>query len=167
MSQKPYSLIYQLLLGKEIIMENLCVCFRKVLDGEAVLFAGAGFSYQDRKRKRKGTVPSAIALKKNYVRKFGDRFKPYNLETISQYYINKKSPEELISKLKQIFNIRNVADHPQNNNKSSLEKDLFPINYDQVIERASESLGNDNRIEPIILSDKYIDNKKDFIYVYI
>ena len=42
-------------------MENLKYALEKVLDGEAVLFAGAGFSYGA--ENEKGTVPSAIALK--------------------------------------------------------------------------------------------------------
>ena len=145
-------------------MEKLKYALEKVLDGEAVLFAGAGFS--NGAENEKGTVPSAIALKNELCTEIGIDSNTYNLETISQYYINKKSPEELISKLKQIFNIRNVADHHRIITNLPWKR-IYTTNYDQVIERASESLGNDNRIEPIILSDKYIDNKKDHICIHI
>ena len=72
----------------------------KILDGQAVLFAGAGFSYGA--QNIEGEVPSAKKLKEKLLLDMGfNQATEHSLESISNFYKSKKSPEELIDKLKE------------------------------------------------------------------
>lgn len=107
----------------------------KVLEGQAVLFAGAGFSYGA--KNKNGEVPSATRLKKALLKDMGmSEDLEYGLEMIADFYKKKKSATELVNKLREQYNILSVAEHHKK--IMGLQwKRAYTTNYDQVIERAS------------------------------
>lgn len=135
----------------------------KVLDGQAVLFAGAGFSYGA--QNVKGEVPSANKLKVNLLLDMGmSKDTEYHLEIISDFYKKKKSASELVDKLREQFNILSVAEHHRE--IMGLQwKRVYTTNYDQVIERASQESGYSR--DAIILSDDFEASGKNTICVHL
>lgn len=123
----------------------------KILDGQAVLFAGAGFSYGA--KNKQGEVPSAKTLKKDLLLDMGmDEKSEYPLEIISDFYKSKKSANELVDKLREQYNILSVADHHRV--IMGLQwKRVYTTNYDQVVERASLESGYSR--DAMILSDDF------------
>lgn len=112
----------------------------KILDGQAVLFAGAGFSYGA--KNGQGNVPSADMLKKSLLLDMGmDENSEHGLETIADFYKKKKTARGLVAKLKEQYNILQIAEH----HKKIMDlpwKRIYTTNYDQVVEMASQ--GNIN-----------------------
>lgn len=137
----------------------------KILDGHAVLFAGAGFSYGA--KNTKGDVPSAKKLKKDLLKDMGmDENTDMGLEIIADYYKEKKSGSDLVDKLREQYNILSVADH----HKKIMDlqwKRVYTTNYDQVIERASKESSRAYSREAIILSDDFESCSKTSICVHI
>lgn len=135
----------------------------KILEGQAVLFAGSGFSYGA--TNIQGKVPSAKRLKEILLEDLGmDKDADYSLETVGDYYKGKKSPAELIDKLREQFNIQDIAEH-HNIIMGMQWKRVYTTNYDQVIERASQKGGIIR--DPIILSDDFEASGKKSICVHI
>lgn len=137
----------------------------KVLDGQAVLFAGAGFSYGA--KNGKGEVPSASKLKDNLLQDMGmNGDSEYNLEIIADFYKKKKSSNELVDKLREEFNIIKVAEHHKK--IMTLQwKRVYTTNYDQVIERASKESESGYSRDAIILSDDFEASGKSTICVHL
>lgn len=135
----------------------------KILDGQAVLFAGAGFSYGA--KNKQGEVPSAKTLKKDLLLDMGmDEKSEYPLEIISDFYKSKKSANELVDKLREQYNILSVADHHRV--IMGLQwKRVYTTNYDQVVERASLESGYSR--DAMILSDDFEACSKNTICVHI
>lgn len=137
----------------------------KVLEGQAVLFAGAGFSYGA--MNKKGEVPSATRLKKELLKDMGmSEDLEYGLEMIADFYKKKKSATDLVNKLREQYNILSVAEHHKK--IMGLQwKRAYTTNYDQVIERASiESDGGYSR-DAIILSDDFETSNKNLIAIHL
>lgn len=136
-----------------------------ILEGHAVLFAGAGFSYGA--KNVKSDVPSANKLKKEMLKDMGmSEDTDYGLEIIADFYKKKKSGKELIDKLREQFNILGVAEH----HKKIMNlpwKRVYTTNYDQVIEIASRECNNSYCREAIILSDDFEFSTKNSICVHI
>lgn len=69
----------------------------KVLDGHAVLFAGAGFSYGAKNKNKE--VPTAKKLKTDLLEDMGmDKSLEYGLEIVANVYKKKKSATDLVAK---------------------------------------------------------------------
>ena len=137
----------------------------KILDGQAVLFAGAGFSYGA--KNKKGFVKTAEEFKKDLLRDLGmDENSDYPLDVISQYYISNKSSEDLIEKLKENYDIKNVADYHKAIMNNSWKR-VYTTNYDQVIEMASKDDINSCEREAVTLSDDFESKSKNSICVHI
>lgn len=135
----------------------------KILDGQAVLFAGSGFSYGA--TNNEGKVPSAQRLKEILLEDLGmDKKADYSLEAVGDYYKRKKSPNELIDKLREQFNIQDIAEH-HNIIMGMQWKRVYTTNYDQTIERASQKSGIIR--DPIILTDDFNASGKKSICVHI
>lgn len=115
----------------------------KILDGQAILFAGAGFSYGA--KNIQGQVPSADELKKELLLDMGmDKNSDHGLEVVANYYKNKKGANELIDKLKEQYDILKVAEY----HKKIMTlpwKRVYTTNYDQVIEMSSAECGTATR----------------------
>lgn len=137
----------------------------KILDGQAVLFAGAGFSYGA--KNVKGEVPCAKQLKKDLLSDMGmDDNSQYGLEIIADFYKKKKSAIELIDRLREQYNILSVAEH----HKVILNlqwKRVYTTNYDQVVEQASKVSANKYKRNAIILSDDFEATNKTSICIHI
>lgn len=137
----------------------------KILDGQAVLFAGAGFSYGA--KNGQGNVPSADMLKKSLLLDMGmDENSEHGLETIADFYKKKKTARGLVAKLKEQYNILQIAEH----HKKIMDlpwKRIYTTNYDQVVEMASQ--GNINGLvrDAVILSDDFEETNKTAICVHI
>lgn len=137
----------------------------KILDGQAVLFAGAGFSYGA--KNGQGNVPSADMLKKSLLLDMGmDENSEHGLETIADFYKKKKTARGLVAKLKEQYNILQIAEH----HKKIMDlpwKRIYTTNYDQVVEMASQ--GNINGLvrDAVILSDDFEETNKTAIFVHI
>lgn len=137
----------------------------KILDGQAVLFAGSGFSHGA--KNKFGSAPDANALKETLLIKAGlPKNSQYNLETISNYFQRKKSSEELISLLRQQYNIVSVAEHHKNIVKLPWKR-IYTTNYDQVIEIASRESDSANIITPITVSDPYDEHSKHAVCIHL
>lgn len=137
----------------------------KVLDGHAVLFAGAGFSYGAKNKNKK--VPTAKKLKSDLLEDMGmDKSLEYGLEIVANFYKKKKSATGLVAKLKEHYNILNVAEHHKK--IMSLQwKRVYTTNYDQVIEMASKENTNSYIRDAVILSDDFEATNKNSICVHI
>lgn len=136
-----------------------------VLDGQAVLFAGAGFSYGA--QNINGDVPSAKMLKKELLRSMGmNENVEYGLEMVADFYKKKKSATELVNKLREQYNILSVAEHHKK--IMGLQwKRVYTTNYDQVIEKASIESGAGYCRDAIILSDDFESSSKNLISVHL
>ncbi len=136
-----------------------------VLDGQAVLFAGAGFSYGA--KNINGDVPSAKMLKKELLRSMGmNENVEYGLEMVADFYKKKKSATELVNKLREQYNILSVAEHHKK--IMGLQwKRVYTTNYDQVIEKASIESGAGYCRDAIILSDDFESSSKNLISVHL
>ena len=127
---------------------DLKTAIRAALDGEAILFAGAGFSY---------------GAKNIYGSKFcfGDSLRDLiatdcgkttslSLSATAQYYTKIKSVDSLIQLLKDQFTVSEIA--PWHESILSINwKRIYTTNYDAVIEKAATK--NRKTITPIVLSD--------------
>ena len=135
----------------------------KILDGQAVLFAGAGFSYGA--QNIKGEVPSAKKIKEELLLDMGlDKKSEHSLETISNFYKNKKSSKELIDKLKEQYNVIKVLDY-HISLMNVRWKRIYTTNYDQVVEKASKKV--EYIRDAIILSDDFEQSDKNTICVHL
>ena len=137
----------------------------KILDGQAILFAGAGFSYGA--KNIQGQVPSADELKKKLLLDMGmDKNSDHGLEVVANYYKNKKGANELIDKLKEQYDILKVAEY----HKKIMAlpwKRVYTTNYDQVIEMSSAECGTATRKKAVILSDDFEYTEKNNVCVHI
>lgn len=135
----------------------------KILEGQAVLFAGAGFSYGA--QNINGEVPSANKLKENLLFDMGiSKDSEYSLEIISDFYKKKKSANELVDKLREQYNILSTASHHRVIMGMQWKR-VYTTNYDQVVERASQENGYYR--DAIILSDDFETSKKNTICVHL
>lgn len=137
----------------------------KLLDGQAILFAGAGFSYGA--YNSKGDIPSAKKLKNNLLADMGiNENSDYSLEIIADFYKKQKSASELVKKLREQYNIIDVAEY----HKKIMGlpwKRVYTTNYDQVIEKASKSNECEYNRDAVILSDDFKNTSKKSICVHI
>lgn len=134
------------------------------LEGQAVLFAGAGFSFGA--KNKYGKMPQAKEIKNILLKELGKADSEYGLEVISQLYKNKKSEEELVEILKDQFNIYSVAKHHQKIMNIQWKR-IYTTNYDQVIEKASMECPKKIRRDAVILSDDFENTDKSSICVHI
>lgn len=137
----------------------------RILEGQAILFAGAGFSYGA--KNVKGEVPSAAGFKKELLRSMGMKENlEYGLEMIADFYQKKKSAAVLVDKLREQYNILSVAEHHKK--LMGLQwKRVYTTNYDQTIERASIESDKGYSRDAIILSDDFETSNKNLICVHL
>ena len=133
----------------------------KILEGQAILFVGAGFSYGS--KNVMGQVPAAKKLKEDLLKDLKIDNNEYSLEMIANFYKNKKSTDALIKQLKKQFNIISVEKHHKNI-VSLPWKRVYTTNYDQVVEMASkESVFR----APVVLSDDFESTSKAMVCIHL
>lgn len=133
------------------------------LDGNAILFAGSGFSYgainlNGEKIKNGSSLANAIAKDcdcKDYTG-------PLNV--ISEYYIKTKSTKDLIELIKKECTVSSICTY----HKTIISlpwKRVYTTNYDSVIEKAA--IDCNKSITPIVLSDEIRNNIVPNVCVHI
>lgn len=135
---------------------------KHILDGNAVLFAGAGFS-SNAKNYLNEPLGQARELSHNLCDELGI---PHdnNLEDVAEYYLNKdnKNKQKIIEKLQNYY----ICKEPANEHKVIAKynwKRIYTTNYDNVIELAGKSIGKEwiprtmyDKINDIINSESVI-----------
>lgn len=79
------------------------------LSGEAILFAGSGFSY-GAKNVKENSFRVGDGLRDVIAKDCGIQNTTQMLSVVAQYYIRKKSDEDLITLLKDEFSVRSVQE---------------------------------------------------------
>jgi hypothetical protein len=123
------------------------------LDGSAILFAGSGFSYGAINNKNNSVV-AGEKLRDALANDCGIANTNESLETVSQYYVNKRSKADLISFLKGEFRIKKIAPHHEAI-MSLPWKRIYTTNFDHVVEMAAQK--NARLLDSVVPTDE-IDN---------
>lgn len=142
---------------------NLADAINYALSGEAILFAGSGFSY-GAKNINKESFPTGDGLRDAIAKDCGIGKTTQSLSVTAQYYIKKKSPQDLISLLKSKFSVYSIESW--HNKLLSLPwKRIYTTNYDSVVEVAAKN--NTKSITPIVLSNKLSEQSVSNICVHL
>ena len=127
---------------------NLNNALNFALEGNAILFAGSGFSY-GAKNMQGQPLSCGDELRDKIAADCGMMGTTQNLETVSQFFIKEKSVDALITLLKQEFTVRSVAQWHENI-ASVPWKRIYTTNYDSVIELSANK--NNREMQSIVLS---------------
>ncbi|MBM6885836.1 SIR2 family protein [Pseudoflavonifractor phocaeensis] len=142
---------------------NLTDAMNYALSGEAILFAGSGFSY-GAKNINKESFRVGDGLRDAIAEDCGIGKTTQSLSVTAQYYIKKKSPQDLINLLKAEFSVYSIE--TWHNKLLSLPwKRIYTTNYDSVVEVAAKN--NTKPITPIVLSDKLSEQDISNICVHL
>lgn len=133
------------------------------LEGNAILFAGSGFSHGALNVNR-CPIKSGSTLNEALARECNVDANKYNLSTLSEYFLKVKSEEELIELIKRECTVTSVCQYHKV--ISSLPwKRIYTTNYDSVIEQsASDCLKN---LTPIVFSDEIKNTDKKNVCIHI
>lgn len=122
------------------------------LEGNAILFAGSGFSY-GAKNLNGTNFNVGDNLRDIIAEDCGiTSFRP--LSVVSEFYISEKSDDELIELLKKEFSLSSIETW-HNTIMSIKWKRVYTTNYDSVIETAAAN--NLKKVTPIVLSNNISD----------
>lgn len=133
------------------------------LDGQAILFAGSGFSFGATNLQNK-PFKTGIGLRDALAAECGIKKTEESLENVSLLYKKKKSSNELVGYLKKEFTLNTITD----SHKTIMSikwKRAYTTNYDRVIEEAAKE--NGCSLFPVIISDALDDFKKSSVCVHI
>lgn len=112
-----------------------------VLEKKAILFAGSGFCY-GAKNFNDESFKQGEQLKNALLKDCGITSSNATLSTVADFYIDKKSPDDLINFLRNEFNVKSVSDW-HTRILSTKWKRVYTTNYDNVIEYSSRLSYND------------------------
>lgn len=149
---------------EEITMElnEAILC---ALEGEAVLFAGSGFSFGAKNVLSKD-MPNGLELRDLLAEKLGYKNVQYSLGKVADYFESVFSTSELIEFIKeQCTNISHEKYHEEI--MSVKWKGIYTTNYDRVIEDAALKSVEKRIITPITYSDDIEAQEKNNICVHI
>lgn len=113
-----------------------------ILDGQAVLFTGAGFSLGaiNKNGEKYGT---ANTLKKRLGTALNImKTESYELQVISNHFIKQKGPESLIAFLKKEFGVNKSEDYHEYIAMLNWKR-IYSANYDNIIEKIYEKNGKE------------------------
>lgn len=114
---------------------DLKTAIEYALDGRAVLFTGAGFSYGATNIQNK-PIPAGMSLAHKLLEESGYPPKDIALDKASSTYLRRKSGSELINLLIDSFTVHKVS--PSHITVGSVPwKRVYTTNYDMVLEQAS------------------------------
>ena len=137
---------------------------KHIIDGNGVLFVGAGFSYDStnyiNKHLGQATEISYELCDELMIPRNN------NLEDVANYYLNQnpKNIQKLIRKFQDYYICKDCTDEQQIISKCNWKR-IYTTNYDDVLERAGEKQ-NIERI-PRTMSDKVIDIIKDKSIIHL
>jgi tetratricopeptide (TPR) repeat protein len=121
--------------------------FRHALDGDAILFLGAGFSL-GASNNRGDEFPLANDLSHHLMEALGET-EPVQLQNASELYVKSKGEVGLLEFLNQHLGVRSVALHHKSFARPNWRR-IYTTNYDSVFETAAREEGR--RVRPLILS---------------
>lgn len=148
------------------ILDSIC---RKIFNGNAVLFVGAGFSRDA--IGFEGKMPMSKELKNIIFSLMGDAGDDTEqLDTVADYFINsfcKENPnklDEFIKKMKNMFTVRaNGIQKHHIDIISAPWKHIYTTNYDDVIEQSAKN--TDIRVDSFDLDDLVKTNEKYCLHI--
>ncbi len=126
---------------------------RYALEGQAILFAGSGFSF-GAKNMRDLPFKTGIGLRDALAAECGIAKTEESLENVALLYKKKKSPAQLVRFLKEEFTLNSITDA----HRAILSvkwKRIYTTNYDRVIEEAAKE--NGQVLSPVIIGDRLDD----------
>ncbi len=136
---------------------------RYALEGQAILFAGSGFSFGARNM-RNLPFKTGIGLRDALAAECGIAKTEESLENVSLLYKKKKSSAELVRFLKEEFTLNTITG-AHRTILSVNWKRIYTTNYDRVIEEAARE--NGRSLSPVIISDALDDYDKSMVCVHI
>jgi hypothetical protein len=110
--------------------------FRHALDGDAVLFLGAGFSLGAVNKEGK-EFPLANDLSKHLMTDLGESDEA-PLQTSSEIYVKRKYEVGLLTFLNRHLGVKNIGPHHQSFARPNWRR-VYTTNYDDVFERAAKA----------------------------
>jgi hypothetical protein len=122
--------------------------FRHALDGDAILFLGAGFSLGARNNSKGGAFPLANDLAAHLMGELGEK-ESVPLQTASEIFIQRKGELALLTYLNEHLGIKSVAQHHELFAIPKWRR-IWTTNYDAVIESAAKIVST--RIRPLPLT---------------
>ena len=147
-------------------MENL---IRKISNGKAILFVGAGFSKSAKNINGDNQLPLATELAR-IIGKLGDFDDEEDLKYAADYFLNvccKNNPtlaDKLINQLKKIFTIKEVKDEHKWIMRIPWKR-IYTTNYDDLIEQSARSIGE--LIETVDIDDSTNVNTNKKVCVHL
>lgn len=135
------------------------------LEGEAILFAGSGFSY-GAKNVLSENMPNGVKLRDLLAEKLGFKNVQYSLGKVADYFENEYSTSDLIKFIKEeCTNVSHMEYHEEI--MSVNWKGIYTTNYDRVIEDAALHSVEKKVITPITYSDDIESHEKSNFCVHI
>ena len=134
-------------------------CMEKILDGEAILLVGSGFSL-GAENLRGDSFLTGMGLRDHFGELAGlteKNYRDHALTRVANHYRKKMGDKAFVEELKNLFSAYTVCDY--HNDIISLPwKRIYTTNYDNVIEKAAENSGQHKRSvtssEPVEGNDK-------------
>jgi hypothetical protein len=114
---------------------KLEVGVQKILDGEAILLTGSGFSYGAINQNNEDFA-LARELKRRMCVELGVDVDGHDLPIVSNSFIRKKGADALISFLKREFTAKNITDGQRKISNLNWSR-IYSTNYDNIIELAT------------------------------
>ena len=142
---------------------NLETAFNYIFDGDAILFAGSGFSYGAKNIKNE-SLSVGDGLRDVIAEDCGiSSTRP--LSVVSQYHIQQyKSATKLINLLKERFTISSIEQWHKDI-LSVCWKRIYSTNYDSVVELAAKL--NSKSISPVVLSNSISNSNIDNVCIHL
>ena len=135
------------------------------LEGEAILFAGSGFSFGV-KNILSENIPNGVKLRDLLAEKLGFKNVQYSLGKVADYFESEFSTSDLIKFIKE--QCTNVSHEKYHEEITSIKwKGIYTTNYDRVIEDAALHTIEKKIITPITYSDEIETYEKSNICVHI
>lgn len=144
-------------------LDNAIKC---VLEGNAVLFLGSGFSY-GAKSMAGGNFPTAKDLAKLLYTKAGldESMQDEDLGMAAEYYQDKKGDTNLVEFLRQQYTASEISDDQKYMGTLKWQR-IYTTNYDNILETAYAS--NSKLLTTAVLSNKLNDFRvKENLYVHL
>jgi hypothetical protein len=123
--------------------------FRHAIDGDAILFLGAGFSLGAVNKANKN-FPLANDLSKLLMTDLGESDEA-PLQTPSEIYIRRKYQVGLIAFLNQHLGVKSIAPRHRSFARPNWRR-IYTTNYDDVFERAAEA--DDKKVRTLALTPR-------------
>lgn len=115
---------------------------RHALDGNAILFTGAGFSWGAKNidvNPEKRSIPAGRALANLLLSEIGYQPQPLSLDKAASAYLRRKSRDNLVNLLVPLFTVSEVSDAHREIAALPFRR-VYTTNYDTVFERARTDL---------------------------